>query len=103
MTEGVGKHSGSYRLQGNGFSARLACAALGRREVVSGWDLYQWAPKPAQAAAPAGSVYWFDEFEGDAGKLAAWVAKGLWPDDLSPNQQMRRAEGYNRALLGAWN
>ena len=103
LPEGVTGQSGSYRLQGDGFSARLACAALGRREVVSGWDLYQWKPKPAQAAAPAGSVYWFDEFEGDAGKLAAWVAKGLWPDDLSPNQQMRRAEGYNRALLAAWN
>ncbi len=104
LPEGVTQHDdGSYRLQGDGFSARLACAALGRREVVSGWDLYQWAPKPAQAAAPAGSVYWFDEFTGDAGKLAAWVAKGLWPDDLSPNQQMRRAEGYNRALLAAWN
>lgn len=104
LPEGVTQHDdGSYRLQVDGFSARLACAALGRREVVSGWDLYQWAPKPAQAAAPAGSVYWFDEFTGDAGKLAAWVAKGLWPDDLSPNQQMRRAEGYNRALLAAWN
>ncbi|MBK7051996.1 MAG: hypothetical protein IPH54_15490 [Rhodoferax sp.] len=80
LPEGVTQHGdGGYRLQGDGFSARLACAALGRREVVSGWDLYQWAPKPAQAAAPAGSVYWFDEFTGDAGKLAAWVAKGLWP------------------------
>lgn len=103
VTEGADEHSGSYRLQGDGFSARLACAALGRREVISNWDLYQWAPKPAQVAAPAGSVYWFDEFEGDAGKLAAWVAKGLWPDELSPNQHMRRAEGYNRALLAAWN
>lgn len=103
LPEGVAAQGGSYRLQGEGFSARLACAAMGRREVVSGWDLYQWAPKPAQAAAPAGSVYWFDEFVGDADKLAAWVAKGLWPDDLSLNQQMRRAEGYNRALLAAWN
>ena len=103
LPEGVTEQDGTYRLQGNGFSARLACAALGRREVVSGWDLYQWKPKPAQAAAPAGSVYWFDEFAGDADKLAAWVANGLWPDDLNPLQQMRRAEGYNRALLGAWN
>lgn len=103
LPESVTEQSGSYRLQGDGFSARLACAALGRREVVSGWDLYQWAPKPAQAAVPAGSVYWFDEFEGDAGKLAARVAKGIWPDDLSPLQQMRRSEGYNRALLAAWN
>ena len=103
LPEGIVQTGDDYRLQGDGFSARLACAALGRREVISGWDLYQWAPKPAQAVAPAGSVYWFDEFVGDAGKLAAWVAKGLWPDDLSPNQQMRRAEGYNRALLAAWN
>lgn len=103
LPDGVVEQDGTYRLQGDGFSARLACAALGRREVVSGWDLYQWAPKPAQAAVPAGSVYWFDAFEGDAGKLAAWVAKGLWPDDLNAMQQARRAEGYNRALLGAWN
>lgn len=94
---------GSYRLQGDGFSARLACAALGRRDTVSGWDLFQWAPKPAQAAVPAGSVYWFDEFDGDFGKLAAWVNQGMWPQNLATLQQNRRAEGYNRALLGAWN
>ncbi len=103
LPEGVTELDGSYRLRGDGFSARLACAVLGRHEVVSGWDLYQWKPKPAQAAVPTGSVYWFDEFEGDADKLAAWVAKGFWPDDLNPLQQTRRAEGYNRALLGAWN
>jgi CRISPR-associated protein Cmr3 len=103
LPEGVSEQGGSYRLRGDGFSARLACAALGRRETVSGWDLYQWKPKPAQAAAPAGSVYWFDEFVGDADKLAAWVAKGLWPDHLDSLQQARRAEGYNRALLGTWN
>ena len=103
LPEGVIEEGGTFRLQQHGFSARLACAALGRREIVSGWDLYNWKPKPAQAAVPAGSVYWFDEFMGDAGKLAAWVANGLWPDDLGMLQQARRAEGYNRALLGAWN
>lgn len=104
LPEGVTQQEdGSYRLQGNGFTARLACAALGRRDTVSGWDVFQWAPKPAQAAVPAGSVYWFDEFEGDFGKLAAWVNQGLWPQNLTTLQQSRRAEGYNRALLGAWN
>ena len=103
LPEGVTGQDGTYRLQGDGFTARLACAALGRREVVSGWDLAAWAPKPAQAAAPAGSVFWFDEFAGDVGKLAAWVARGLWPDDLNRLQQTRRAEGYNRALLATWN
>jgi CRISPR-associated protein Cmr3 len=52
---------------------------------------------------PAGSVYWFDEFDGDFGKLAAWVNQGMWPQNLTTLQQSRRAEGYNRALLGAWN
>ncbi|OIN90623.1 MAG: hypothetical protein AUJ20_14175 [Comamonadaceae bacterium CG1_02_60_18] len=104
LPEGVSlQNDGSYRLQGDGFQARLACAALGRRETVSGWDLYQWKPKPAQAAVPAGSVYWFDDFAGDVGKLAAWLHQGLWPHNPDALQQSRRAEGFNRALLGAWN
>lgn len=104
LPDGITQHNdGSYRLQADGFTARLACAALGRRDTVSGWDLFQWKPKPAQAAAPAGSVYWFDEFAGDPGKLAAWAEQGLWPHNPDTLQQTRRAEGYNRALLGAWN
>lgn len=103
LPDGVTQQGDTYQLHGDGFGARLACAALGRRETVSGWDLYQWKPKPAQAAVPAGSVYWFDEFTGDADKLAAWVENGLLPDDPATRQANRRAEGYNRALLGAWN
>jgi len=104
LPEGVTRQDdGRFHLKGEGFSARLACAALGRRDTVSGWDLFQWIPKPAQAAVPAGSVYWFDVFDGDFGKLAAWVNQGLWPQNLTPLQHSRRAEGYNRALLGAWN
>jgi hypothetical protein len=44
-------------------------------------------------------VYWFNDFKGDTGKLAKWVAGGLWSDN--PDEQ-RRAEGFNRALLAAW-
>ena len=105
LPDGVVQEGGFYKLQGAGFTARLACAAIGRREIVSGWDLHGWKPKPAQAASPAGSVYWFDEFAGDAGKLAAWAQGGLWPENLDAmdtTQKMRRAEGYNLALLGAW-
>lgn len=103
LPDGVTKQGDHYRLQRDGFTARLVCAALGRRELVSGWDLYEWKPKPAQAAVPAGSVYWFDEFTGDVGKLAAWVESGLWPENPDMQQPTRRAEGYNCALLGAWN
>ena len=100
--------SAHWRLRGDGFSARLACAALGRHGVVSGWDLAQWAPKPAERVVPAGSCYWFDQFEGDAGKLATWVAGGLWSDNSAtvtvtaqPHAQ-RRAEGFNNAMLAGW-
>jgi CRISPR-associated protein Cmr3 len=88
-----------FRLQGNGFSARLACAAVPRFDIISGWDLALQQPKTAQRVAPAGSVYWFDQLEGDAGKLAAWVAGGLWGDNYD---KQRRAEGFNRAWLAHW-
>ncbi len=105
LPTGVAPQGESIRLHGPGFGARLACAAIGRHEVVSGWDLAQWRPKTAQRAAPAGSVYWFDEFDGDAGKLAGWANNGLWPENeaMSTEQHQRRAEGFNRALLCAWH
>lgn len=96
---GVTRDDAGFILRVNGCSARLVCAALGRREVVSGWNLFHWKPKNAERAVPAGSVYWFDEFEGDADKLAAWVAGGVW-DKNADNQ--RRAEGYNLATLAVW-
>ncbi len=91
---------GSFHLNGDGFSARLVCAAVGRNDVISGWDLANWQPKTAQRVAPAGSVYWFDELSGDADKLAAWVNQGLWGEH--PDRQ-RRAEGFNQALLATWH
>lgn len=100
LPDGITRHEDDYLLTGPGFTARLSCAALGRREIISGWDLYHWKPKPAQSAVPAGSVYWFDRFEGDPGKLAEWVAGGLRGEN--PDLQ-RCAEGYNLASLAAWN
>lgn len=95
----VQRDGDTITLSVGGLRARLACAAVPRHEVVSGWDLASRLPKPAQRVAPAGSVYWFDRLEGDAGKLAAWVAGGVWPDNAD---MTRRAEGFNNALLAAW-
>ncbi len=101
LPDGVSRQNEhGFLLQGNGFSARLACAAVPRFDVISGWDLALQQPKTAQRVVPAGSVYWFDQFEGDPGKLAAWVAGGLWGDN---HDRQRRAEGFNRAWLGTWN
>jgi CRISPR-associated protein Cmr3 len=99
LPDGVQREGHDYRLTGEGFSARLVAAAVSRHDVISGWDLAHWKPKTAQRVASAGSVYWFADFEGDAGKLAAWVAGGLWGENADPS---RRAEGFNLAWLAAW-
>lgn len=62
--------------------------------------LYRWQPKATKTAVPAGSVYWFDNFEGDSGKLAAWVANGMAGDN-APNTP-RGTEGYDIAWLATW-
>ncbi len=101
LPDGVTRHGErDYRLLGDGFSARLACAVVPRFDIISGWNLALEQPKTALRVAPAGSVYWFDQFEGNAGKLAEWVSGGLWSDN---HDKQRRAEGFNRAWLGTWN
>ena len=100
LPERVSKQAdGSYHLIGDGFTARLVCTSVARHDVISGWDLANWQPKTAQRVAPAGSVYWFEDLQGDAGKLAEWVTGGLWGENADTQ---RRAEGFNRAWLAAW-
>lgn len=89
----------SYHLEGDGFTARLVCAAINRYDVISGWDLANWQPKTAQRVVPAGSVYWFDDLQGEPAKLTGWVDSGLWGGNIDTQ---RRAEGFNRAFVAAW-
>ena len=103
LPDGVVEENGKYWLKLDGFKARLACAAVSRAEVVSGWDLMKWEPKAAERVAPAGSVYWFDQAEGDHAALDKLVTQGLWADALDNDANKSRwAEGYNRVLLAAW-
>lgn len=92
---------GSYRLDLHGVSARLVCAAVPRAEVVSGWDLARKEPKPAQRAAPTGSVYWLDDMAATPESLRKLAEHGLWSDACEDS--LRRAEGFNRLWLAAWN
>ena len=87
--------NGRWHFQGA--SARLACAAVPRLETLSGWDVARGMPKPALRAAPAGSVYWLDDFQGDPRALAVLQRDGLALDDAA-----RRAEGFNNCLLAEW-
>jgi len=97
----LAQRGAEHWLELDGYTARLACAVVPRAEVVSGWDMAAAPPRPkrAQRAAPSGSVYWFDRAEGDPRKLADWVAGGVWAENADT---MRRAEGFNNALLAAW-
>lgn len=91
---------GGYGFDLHGVKGRLICATVARPEVVSGWDLAQWQPKPAQRFAPAGSVYWLDELTATPESLRSLVRQGLW---LPGNTEHgRRAEGFNRVRLAAW-
>jgi len=85
----------------HGVRGRIICAAVPRADVVSGWDLARWQPKPAQRSAPTGSVYWLDELEATPAALRKLVETGLWTEPQY-NTDMRRAEGFNRLALAQW-
>jgi CRISPR-associated protein Cmr3 len=91
---------GAYRFALQGVKARLVCAAVPRAEVVSGWDLALWQPKPALRAAPTGAVYWLNELEATEDALRKLAIKGLWDDSCHDPQ--RRAEGFNRFTFAAF-
>lgn len=78
-----------------GATARLVSAAVPRSVVISGWDVAKQRPKPAQRFAPAGAVYWLEEFEGDLGALRKLANSGLWGLSNDNHDPQRRAEGFN--------
>jgi CRISPR-associated protein Cmr3 len=102
LPESVAKQGSTYRLCLPDFTARLACSAVSRFETVSGWDLARWTPKTAERAAPAGSVYWFDDAQGAASELEKLAKRGIWAEDMNNEERSRQAEGFNRILIGAW-
>lgn len=84
----------------HGVRGRLVCAAVPRAETISGWDLANHRPKPAQRVAPAGSVYWLDELDATPETLGKLVAAGLWAEPCE--NAARRAEGFNRFAFAAY-
>jgi CRISPR-associated protein Cmr3 len=92
--------AGGQSIAWPGLSARLVCAAVPRAEVVSGWDLAQRQPKPAERAVPAGSIYWLDELDATREALGKLAESGLWLEEHQNAQ--RRAEGFNRFTFAAW-
>ena len=88
------------RFELSGVRGRLACAAVPRAEVISGFDIAARQPKPAQRAAPTGSVYWLDELDATSDALRKLAGRGLWSDPAE--NDLRRAEGFNRFTFAVY-
>jgi CRISPR-associated protein Cmr3 len=97
------RKDGAVRFELAGVSGWIVCAAVPRFEVVSGWDLANWRPKPALRAAPAGSVYWLELDESvTAEALRKLAERGLWTEE-EYDRNPRRAEGFNRLAFAFWS
>ncbi|MEF3193262.1 MAG: type III-B CRISPR module-associated protein Cmr3 [Halothiobacillaceae bacterium] len=94
------REDGAIRFELHGVAGWIVAAAVPRAEVVSGWDLAQWQPKPAQRVAPAGSVFWLDDLKTTADALDKLASHGLWSEVCE--DPVRRAEGFNRFTFAAY-
>lgn len=99
-SEAVDAASGA-RFALRGVHGRIVCASVPRAQVVSGFDLARWVPKPAQRAVPAGAVYWLDDLDASPEALRDLCESGLW--DEPAHDPARRAEGFNRCAIGVWS
>jgi CRISPR-associated protein Cmr3 len=89
----------------HGISPQLIAAAVGRPQVVSGWDYELRRPKPTRRLAPAGSVY-FLKLD-DSGDIDQWIDT-IWmncvsDDDEGGNPAQTRLDGFGLAALGTWS
>jgi CRISPR-associated protein Cmr3 len=101
LLPGMRQQNGAYLWQTPEFSAKLITASTSRAETISGWDIANNQPKPALKAVSTGSVYWFDQFEGEIMALQKLVEHGLFHLDAYPDDK-RRAEGFNNIMIGLW-
>jgi CRISPR-associated protein Cmr3 len=90
----------------HGITPELKAAAVGRPQVVSGWDYEIRKPKPTRRLAPAGSVF-FLKLKGDAQCIDQWI-DAIWmqcvsDDDAQGNPAQTRMDGFGLAVLGAWS
>lgn len=101
LLPGMTAQNGGYLWKTNDFSAHLVTASTARAETISGWDIASNQPKPALKAVSSGSVYWFDQFEGEVSALQKLLEHSLFHIDAYPDRK-RCAEGFNNIMIAAW-
>jgi CRISPR-associated protein Cmr3 len=87
--------------QGN---VTLKSAAIGRAQVISGWDFEIKKPKPSRRLVPGGSIFYF-KLGGSECEIRDWV-KATWmsciSDDDAKHVMTPRRDGFGLAALGTW-
>lgn len=86
------------RIYFEGGSANIVTASIPRHHVISGWDLANWQPKPAERVVPTGAVYWLDDIQYHGTSLQIALQNLL----LCHLDSQRKAEGYNACLIANW-
>ena len=100
LPTGATGNTSDLRFDLHGVAGHLACAAVPRAEVVSGFDIAKRRPKAAQRVAPTGSVYWLDKLNTTSQALRNLADQGLWSDPVQ--DPARCAEGFNRIAFAAY-
>lgn len=86
--------------QAGELTVELKAAAVGRAQVVSGWDFeYPQGPKPTRRLVSAGSVF-FVRLRGEEAAIRSWI-KAVWMRCVSDGGQ-DRGDGFGLAALGVW-
>ncbi|SRR5579883_815000 len=80
-----------------GIQVTLKAAALGRYQVIGGWDVAYNRHKPTRRAVCAGSVYYFTTKASPQEVLKAFHWQNL------ADEEMDAQIGYGLSLVGAWN
>lgn len=90
-------------------TATLVAAAVGKPQVIGGWDLVSQSPRPMLRAVPAGSVYYLETNE-SLGKDAATqiVEKIHFKSLMTPKTgeasflSLCRSGGFGLTAIGLW-
>lgn len=79
----------------------LKAVAIGRPQVVSGWDYERRRPKPTRRLAPAGTVYFLSFDNARRADIEAWF-DAIWMASVSDAEQ-DQLDGFGLAVVGAWD
>lgn len=92
--------NGRAGVSANGFTIKLKAAAMGRAQVISGWDFEKPGPKPTRRLVPAGAVFFLKLQSNDDEDIKDWI-KNVWMRCVS-DAAIDQRDGFGLAALGVW-